>query len=253
MTGVMFGLSELMSSPLALPALLLGLVFFALFLRRELALGESALLPLHLFRTNRAFTLSSLTAMLNYSATFALTFLLSLYLQNLLGFTSREAGTVLLVQPVVMALLSPQTGRLSDKYSAALLTSVGMGIIAAGLVLLIPVLSHASLPLLALLLVLIGAGFALFGAPNNNAIMSAVPPRYYSLASSMLGTVRLVGQVLSCAIVTLLLSLRWDAPAEESLLHSIELSFVVFAVLCVLGIVPSLARRAAKSAPPEER
>ena len=70
---------------------------------------------------------------------------------------------------------------------------------------------------------------------------------------AMLGTVRLVGQVLSCAIVTLLLSLRWDAPAEESLLHSIELSFVVFAVLCVLGIVPSLARRAAKSAPPEER
>ena len=69
----------------------------------------------------------------------------------------------------------------------------------------------------------------------------------------MLGTVRLVGQVLSCAIVTLLLSLRWDAPAEASLLHSIELSFVVFAVLCVLGIVPSLARRAAKSAPPEER
>ena len=58
---------------------------------------------------------------------------------------------------------------------------------------------------------------------------------------------------LSCAIVTLLLSLRWDAPAEASLLHSIELSFVVFAVLCVLGIVPSLARRAAKSAPPEER
>lgn len=253
MAGVMFGLSELMGSPLALPALLLGLVFFALFLRHELALGESALLPLHLFRTNRAFTLSSLTAMLNYSATFALTFLLSLYLQNLLGFTSREAGTVLLVQPVVMALLSPQAGRLSDKYSAALLTSAGMGIIAAGLVLLIPVLAHASLPLLALLLVLIGAGFALFGAPNNNAIMSAVPPRYYSLASSMLGTVRLVGQVLSCAIVTLLLSLRWDAPAEASLLHSIELSFVVFAVLCVLGIVPSLARRAAKSAPPEER
>ena len=252
MAGVMFGLSELMGSPPALPALLLGLVFFALFLRRELALGESALLPLHLFRANRAFTLSSLTAMLNYSATFALTFLLSLYLQNLLGFTSREAGTVLLVQPVVMALLSPQAGRLSDKYSAALLTSAGMGIIAAGLVLLIPVLAHASLPLLALLLVLIGAGFALFGAPNNNAIMSAVPPRYYSLASSMLGTVRLVGQVLSCAIVTLLLSLRWDAPAEASLLHSIELSFVVFAVLCVLGIVPSLARRAAKSAPPEE-
>ena len=244
MTGVMYGLSELVSAPAAPLALAAGLALFALFIRHELRIPRGALLPLHLFRENRAFTLSNLTATLNYSATFAISFLLSIYLQSLLGLSSREAGLLLLVQPVVMALLSPRAGRLSDNHSAALLTSLGMGIIAAGLLALIGAAARESLPLITCLLVLIGAGFALFGAPNNNAIMSAVPPRYYSLASSLLGTVRLVGQVLSCAIVTLLLSLRFGGLAPDAaLLFRIQLSFAVFAVLCLIGIVPSLARR----------
>ena len=86
-----------------------------------------------MFLRNRTFSCSSFAAMLNYSATFAISFLLSMYLQRILGFTSRDAGLILLLQPILMAVLSPVTGSLSDHISAALLSSAGMGFIAVGL------------------------------------------------------------------------------------------------------------------------
>ena len=74
--------------------------------------------------------------------------------------------------------------------------------------------------------------------------MSSVPKKYYGLAASMLSTVRLVGQVVSIAIVTLLLSIDWSWLAEtDSIVRNIELSFLVFTVLSVIGIIPSLSRK----------
>ena len=73
--------------------------------------------------------------------------------------------------------------------------------------------------------------------------MGAVPKRYYSLATSMIGTVRLVGQVISVAIVTMVLSLDWNwLPQLEGLVRNIEISFIVFTLLCLIGILPSVAR-----------
>lgn len=73
--------------------------------------------------------------------------------------------------------------------------------------------------------------------------MGSVAKHQYSLATSMIGTVRLVGQVVSVAIVTMVLSLDWDALTPGAgLMRNIEISFVVFTVLCVIGILPSVAR-----------
>lgn len=103
-----------------------------------------------------------------------------------------------------MALLSPFTGSLSDRINPAILASSGMVLITIGLALLSVNVSFPSFWLIALALIIIGIGFALFTAPNNNAIMGSVTPKYYGAASSVVSTVRLIGQVLSVAIITLM-------------------------------------------------
>lgn len=240
----MFGLSELAELDWGWLALVLGLVLLIAFVRHEMK-AKDTILPVHIFVENREFSLSNLTAMINYSATFAISFLMSIYLQSVLGLSSREAGLVMLIQPIVMAMLSPTAGKLSDRHSPTRIATVGMAITALGILGLVAVVHLESLWLVVPVVIVIGVGFALFAAPNNNAIMGAVPKRQYSLATSMLGTVRLVGQVISVAIVTMVLSLGWSGLLEmQELVRNIEISFVIFTVLCIIGILPSVARRA---------
>ena len=238
----MFGLSELVELAWGWMALALGLLLLIAFVRHEMK-AQDPILPVHIFVENREFSLSNLTAMVNYSATFAISFLMSIYLQSVLGLSSREAGLVMLIQPIVMAMLSPTAGKLSDHHSPTRIATVGMAITALGILGLVAVVHLESLWLVVPVVIVIGIGFALFAAPNNNAIMGAVPKRYYSLATSMIGTVRLVGQVISVAIVTMVLSLDWNRlPQLEGLVRNIEISFIVFTLLCLIGILPSVAR-----------
>lgn len=240
---LIYGLSQLLSQPAAPWLLLAGLLLFILFCRYELQV-ENPLLPITLLQGNPAFSLSCLAALLNYCATFATSLLLSLYLQSILGLTSRSAGLILLSQPIIMALLSPLTGKLSDKYAPTRLAALGMAVITIGLSGFALTVHELSLYMLFPMLIITGTGFALFAAPNNNAIMSAVEKRHYSLAASLLSTVRLVGQVLSVAMMNLLLSLEWAGLApRETLLQNLAIALLVFALFSGLGIIPALKRR----------
>ncbi len=239
--GILFGLSELLHFWYAKYVLTAGILLFAGFLYWETQ-QQNPLVPVLLFTQNRLFSCSTLAAMLNYCATFAVSFLLSLYLQRIMHFTSRDAGLILLIQPILMAVCSPFTGILSDRIPAAILSSAGMACISAGLAVLAYYVPEQSVSVIVACLIIMGIGFSLFTAPNNNAIMGAVPKKYYGAASSIVGTVRLIGQVFSVAIVTLILS-RTAAGREDVLLHNIQLAFLIFTILCVLGIFPSFARR----------
>ncbi|SFT37248.1 Predicted arabinose efflux permease, MFS family [Selenomonas sp. GACV-9] len=204
---------------------------------------EMPKLSVSLFTENREFTLSCLTAMLNYSATFAISFLLSLYLQSILSISAKTTGFILLAQPVLMMLLSPLAGSLSDRKPAAVLCSLGMAIITVGLIAL-TLITHAQVlwPVIPSILV-IGIGFAFFAAPNNNAIMSSLPRKYYNMASSLLSTMRLGGQVLSMALVTVIMAIAWPELApRDALTRNITAAFLLFSVLCFLGVIPSLLR-----------
>lgn len=228
--------------------LLIGasLVGLLLFLLRE-ARARNPLLSLALFTGNRVFAMSNLAALINYSATFALTFFLSLYLQYIKGLTPETAGLVLIAQPLLMAIFSPVAGRLSDRHDPRVLASIGMGIMAVMLALLAGSGSKTPLELLIGDLVLIGIGYALFSSPNTNAVMGSVDRRFYGVASATLGTMRLVGQMLSMGVAMLVLSL-WvghaaiTPPVYPRFLHAQQISFAIFAALCVGGVFASLAR-----------
>lgn len=243
--GILYGCSKVVDDVFAIYILGVGLCFLGIFIWQQCH-TESPLLDLKLFRQNTVFTMSNLAAMINYSATFAIGFSLSLYLQIIRGFDAPAAGMILLIQPCIMALFSPMAGALSDKMEPRIVASIGMALNAIGLM-AFAFLGHAT-PIwqIGLIFAVIGLGFALFSSPNNNAIMGSVSPRYYGIAASVLAVMRLAGQAMSMAIVTLILSIyASDIIATnylDNLLRGFCITFAVFAVLCGLGVMASLAR-----------
>jgi MFS family permease len=104
------------------------------------------------------------------------------------------AGLVLVSQPVIMAILSPVAGRLSDKYQPSLIASAGMTFTALGLFMLVFLTNTTPVSYIIAALMVMGVGFSLFGSPNTNAIMSSIMPQYYGIASGAVSTMRLLGQ-----------------------------------------------------------
>jgi EmrB/QacA subfamily drug resistance transporter len=223
-----------------------GFLGIALFTVWELR-TKSPVLNIRLFRRNRTFALSNLAALINYSATFGVGFLMSLYLQYIKGMTPRQAGLVLIAQPVMQALFSPLTGRLSDRVEPRLVASAGMGLTTIGLVTLIGVDATSPVDRIVVSLVLLGLGFALFSSPNINAIMSSVERRFYGVAAGTQGTMRLIGQNMSMGIVTLIFALMIGqveiGPKNyPQFLSSVHTDFMILSALCFGGIFASLVR-----------
>ncbi len=226
--------------------LVAAVVAFLLFIRLESRIPHP-IFNAHLARGNTVFVFSNLAALVNYSSTFAISFLLSLYLQYIKGLTPRNAGLVLIAQPVVMALFSPLAGRLSDRHEPRVVASIGMGLCAAGLFCFAWLGQASSLEAITANLMLVGLGFALFSSPNTSAVMGSVEKKFYGVASSTLGTMRAVGQMLSMGIATLVFSLligaaRITPDSYPLFLKSMKVAFVASCILCCCGIFFSLAR-----------
>ncbi|HTZ19572.1 MAG TPA: MFS transporter [Opitutaceae bacterium] len=231
----------------------LALLGFVVFGGWELR-ARHPMLDVRVFASNRLFLCSNLAALINYAATSAVGFLLSLHLQNVKGLTPAAAGVVLLVQPAIMTLLSAFAGALSDRVAPRFLASAGMAATAAGLLPMAWIAAATPLAWIVADLVLLGLGFAFFSSPNTNAVMGSVEKRHLGVASATLATMRLTGQVLSMGLAALVLSIVMGAAKIEPatfplLLQSIRLIAVIFAVLCVVGVFVSLSR----DAPPGNR
>jgi MFS family permease len=183
-----------------------------------------------------------------------LNFVLSLYLQAALNLDADVSGLILLAQPVLMATLSSVAGVLSDRHAPAVLASVGMGISALGLFFFVFLSTQTPIILIILNLAFIGVGFALFATPNTSAVMGSVDKTLYGVASSVFGTMRLLGQTISMAIVSLIMSfLIRDLSIGYldyvvQLMAGLKIAFIIFALLCGLGVFVSLVRsKAGKS------
>lgn len=200
-----------------------------------------------LFSSNRIFRLSSLSALINYAATFAISFMLSLYLQYVRGLSPIEAGFILIVQSVIQSLVSLMSGRMSDKVSPSLLATSGMFIIAIGLVGLCFLDEQTSFFIIGGLLLLLGTGFGMFSSPNMNIIMSSVEPRHYGMASATSGTMRLTGQAFSMGIAMMAISMFIGNVEITNMVHvelmkSLRLTFIICSVLCFIGVYTSSVR-----------
>jgi MFS family permease len=223
-----------------------GTAGLGLFLLVE-ARTDYPVLDIALLRSNRVFALSNLAAMLNYSATFGITFFLSLYLQYVKGMSPREAGALLIIQPVVQASFSPLCGRLADRFPAAKVATLGMTLCAAGLAIAAAITAATPLWVIIIMLGVLGFGFALFSSPNVSVIMGSVPPRYLGVASGLNGSVRTLGMMSSMTIITIIFSIFMGghtvtADTLPAFLKSMHIALLVFCGLCGIGIFCSFAR-----------
>lgn len=226
--------------------LILGIIGILAFVLFELRV-KNPVFEVRLFK-NITFGFSSLAALINYSSTFAVVFLLSLYLQYIKGLDPQFAGIVLVAQPVVMAITSPIAGRLSDRFSPGLIASIGMAITAISLFCFIFLDNNSSFEFIIAVLLVLGFGLGLFSSPNTNAIMGSVKKRFYGVASATVGTMRLIGQMLSMGVAMLIFSIFIGnvqiVPGNyPALLTSIKVVFTIFTILCFIGIFASLARK----------
>ncbi|HII07450.1 MAG TPA: MFS transporter [Methanotrichaceae archaeon] len=243
LVAMIYGFSRLPES-LGGGLILVGLVGIIAFVLWE-SRSDSPLLEMSLFRKNRTFAFSNIAALINYSATFGIGFLLSLYLQYIKGLSAQEAGLVLIAQPLLMIFVALLSGWLSDKMRPQLLAGLGMALTTISLLTLIDLGMETSIRSVLASLMILGLGVGLFSSPNTNAVMSSVHPKFYGVASSTLGTMRLTGHMLSMGTVMLAFSLYMGrvviAPENYDLfLRSGQAAFVAFAALSFGGIFASI-------------
>jgi len=230
----------------AVAALLAGLVCLALFVAFEKRCLHPVL-DIRLLTGNRIFALSNVAAFINYGSTFGVVFYLSLYLQYVKGLSPKDAGLLLMLQPLVQMLLAPLGGRLADRFPAVRVATVGMALCCCGLLLAATIGPDTSLVVVAGTLLLLGLGFAFFSTPNTSVIMGSLDKRYLGVASGLTGTMRSLGMTFSMVIVTLSFSLFMDGHTVSvatipTFMRSMQTDLLLFCALSVFGIGCSLGR-----------
>ena len=236
----MYGLSSLNSLAGAPLILCLGILFFIFFIRTEMK-TENPVIDVNLFRKNLPFTLSNLAAMVNYGSNFALSHLMSIYLQVVKGMTSQWAGVILITNTVIMTVLSPFVGRISDRHSPFKMSAAGMALCAAALGLLSFLSEDLSLAKIIMILALSGVGFSFFSTPNTNAVMSCVEREDYGVSASILSTMRSIGHTAGMSVVSAVVGIyigsgSLKGAGTEVLMKTFHISFFIFTLLCILGI-----------------
>ena len=223
-----------------------GVVLLIIFIRIQLSVNQP-LINIALLIRNRTFAFSNLAAFINYAATFGVGFLLSLYLQYAKGLNPRDAGLILVSQPLMMSVVSPVAGRLSDRIDPRILSSSGMAVSSLGLVFISLINTSTSTGFIFLSLMILGFGFALFSSPNTNAVMSSVEKKDLGIASATLSTMRLMGQMISMVIVMTAINffigkVKLSPAVVPQLMNTVKFSLYLFSFLCFAGIFASLAR-----------
>ena len=242
----LYGLSNLSEGIWAWAAFAAGIGAGAGFFLYEKG-RKQPLIRVEMFREDIAFSFSNLAALLNYGATFAISYLMSIYLQVVMGFTSQDAGLILICMPLIQAVFSPVMGNLSDKVRPHKIATAGMMICVAALVMFSFIDEDTGLWFAVSALMTAGFGFAVFSAPNTNAIMERVREEDYGIANSIVATMRTYGQSASMGIVSVVMGMiLGDLPMEEAqipdLILTVRTSFYVFIVLCVMAVFLSAFR-----------
>jgi len=239
------------SSPVILGLFAVAAVSLALFLRVE-SRAASPVIALSLFKV-REFTVSVSSLVLNFAGQSAVTFLMPFYLIQIKGYSTAHMGLILATVPSMMLLLSPFSGRLSDRYHFRYQTTLGIAIVSVGLLSLATLEASTSTPMIMARLALVGIGTSIFMSPNSSAIMGSVPRNMLGTASASVATSRNIGNAVGLAMASTLLvavasaaagftASRTDGYPVDALLDGVRAAFLVGAAVSSLAIVASSFR-----------
>ena len=217
---------------------LVAAVLIGWVLIRRQADHPAPMLPVDLFR-RPLFALSTATAICSFAVQGLAFVSLPFYFEDILGRTQVETGFFMTPWPLVVAVMAPIAGRLSDRYAAGILGSLGLVLLGLGMALLAMLPANPHVADIVWRMALCGCGFGFFQAPNMKAIMSSAPADRGGGASGIVATARLVGQTSGAALAALCFGLVGREGATTAL--------VLGAGFAVLGCVMSMLRLVAKA------
>lgn len=183
---------------LVMGLLLMAAILMGVFIVVELRVSQP-MLDLYLFR-DALFSVNLLTGFLAFIVSSGTILLMPFYLQNVLGLPPASLGVVMGVVPLLVGLIAPFSGRLSDRVGSRILTTIGLGILLVGYGLVATLGLETSIVGYVLRFAPVGIGLGFFQSPNNSAIMGAAPRNRLGVASGLLSVTRTLGQTTGVAL-----------------------------------------------------
>jgi MFS transporter, DHA2 family, multidrug resistance protein len=185
--------------------LVVGILLGLLVIRRQ-ADHPAPMLPIDLFR-RPMFALSAATSVCSFAIQGIAFVSLPFYFEDILHRTQVETGFFMTPWPLVVAIMAPLAGRLSDRYAVGLLGGVGLVLLGIGMTLLATLPEQPTILNIVWRMAICGVGFGFFQTPNLRAIMSSAPPGRSGGASGIVATARLTGQTTGAALAALCFAL----------------------------------------------
>lgn len=224
--------------------IIIGLILIAIFVYYELKVDSPAF-NMKLFK-NMKFASSNVAALCSYLAIAAITTILNYHFQYVRGWNAQMSGLILIITPLIMAIIAPNAGKLSDSIHPQKLAAIGMSIATVTLIILIFLDKNTPLYLIVIAMILQGIGMGLFTSPNTNAIMSSVPPNETPNASAAQSAMRTIGQTMSLGLLTLIFawimgSLKLSSQYADLIVKSSQIICIICTIICIIAIFASLA------------
>ncbi|MEU7055123.1 DHA2 family efflux MFS transporter permease subunit [Streptomyces sp. NPDC046197] len=250
--GIVYGLvrapADGWTDSLVLTGLIAGSALLTAFVVHGIR-AKNPMLPMRLFRS-RAFSGINAASLLMFLGMFGSIFLLSQYMQGVLGYSPTEAGLRMLPWTGMPMLVAPVAGILSDRIGGRPVVAAGLFLQATGLAYMASVVSAdvsyaAQLPAL----ILSGVGMALFFAPASNLVMSSVGTREQGIASGANNALREVGGALGIAIMSSIFTARGGYESAQTFVDGLRPALVVGAAMVALAGVAALLIPARRRAP----
>ncbi len=203
------------------------------------------MLDLSLFKT-RLFSAATASAVMNYICLYSVLFIMPFYLIQGRGLSPAQAGLLLTAQPLIMAIAAPISGTLSDRIGSRTPGTLGMLILAGGLLLLSRLTQSSPTSFVALGLAVTGLGTGIFISPNSSALMGAAPRNRQGVASGIMATARNVGMVLGVglagAVYTTVLARNQAAGQATAIFNAVSSAYLVACAVALLGALTSFVR-----------
>ena len=239
------GLSQIPST-ISIPIILTGIIIFIMLIIHEKQI-EYPLFDISIFKNNNIFSLAILSDLLYYAGIGAISYTLSTYLETARDFSSFNVALIILPISISQGFLSPISGKLSDRIDPKYISAAGVGIVFIMLLIYSQLDLNTEIIKISLIAALIGIGFALFSAPNKNAIMSSVNSDNHGNASGIANTFEQTGNLASIGIAAAIMTFISGSSisgsySPEILLESIDLIFLVLAGICLINILVILIR-----------
>lgn len=218
--------------------------------------NQNPLLQLDIFK-NKLFSLSIFCAFLSFIAIFCSNIIQPFYLQDARSFSPSIAGMVLMTYPMVIAVIAPISGYLSDKIGSEILTLIGLLLTSLGLFMMASLNENSPMAVIVLFTAVMALGNGLFQAPNNSLVMSTVSRDKLGIAGSVNALIRNLGMVSGIAISTTILYNRishkigyrvtdYVVGRDDAFIYGMRIVYIVAALICLVGVVLTALRLISK-------